>query len=202
MTQNIKKYSKQCKNDRSNGVRDALAAPIPLRLYPLMAVCSVPRGSCGWYFRSGHCACCGWNYWGACDACDRCKDISLFLSNVVGIPASLTPLSYSFLLVSLHLATVAIATLVLFCQSRLSLVHLYLILVMCQWNAGKKAATRRPSAASRSHAVRPPQQNKSPCGHWTNDTTWLSKNDLALGVGCDKHDIILIHPVIDVAHAI
>ena len=85
---------------------------------------------------------------------------SLFLSNVVGIPASLTPLSYSFLLVSLHLAT-----LVPFCQSRLSLVHLYLILVMCQWNAGKKAATRRPSAASRSHAVRPPQQNKSPCGH-------------------------------------
>ena len=31
-------------------------------------------------------------------------------------------------------------------------------------------------------------------GHWTNDTTWRSKNDLAFGIGCDKHDI-LIHPV-------
>ena len=53
------------KNEMSNDVRDALAAPIPLRLYSLKAICSVPRGSCGWYFRSGHCACCGWNYWGA-----------------------------------------------------------------------------------------------------------------------------------------
>ena len=31
-------------------------------------------------------------------------------------------------------------------------------------------------------------------GHWTNDTTWRSKNDLAFEIGCDKHDI-LIHPV-------
>lgn len=53
----------KCKNDMSNDVRDALAAPILLLLYSLKAICSVPRGSCSWYFRSGHCACSGWKYW-------------------------------------------------------------------------------------------------------------------------------------------
>ena len=68
---------------------------------------------------------------------------------------------------------------------------------MDQWNAGRKAATRRPSGASRSHAVGPPQQNTAPMATEQmiqHDVLKTSKNDLAFGIGCDKHDI-LIHPV-------
>lgn len=80
---------------------------------------------------------------------------------MAGIHASFTPLSYSFLLVSLHLATVVVFLSVSFVLGA-SVPLLVVSFFVGQWNAGRKAATRRPSAASHSHAVGPPQQNTAP----------------------------------------
>lgn len=94
--------------------------------------------------------------------------------------------------------------LILFCWSLyILLLLLFFVSLVCPWRVctfsgpmecWEESCNKASFSSFAFSCCRTTSTKHGANGHWTNDTTWRSKNDLAFGIGCDKHDI-LIHPV-------